>query len=345
MRQIPSQPFLDFADGPCQASFGSTTKGLESGARPHWGGRHEPQEDPLVLDTSLQVHHSGWSGGPLTVPSTCPKMVQSFVRQDWQRQIATFAAEKLQMPAGQALVPAVAQRVLSRLAHPQKAALQAYLEKTVWTPQRLSKAGYPVSLECTNCGAAVDNLNHRLFHCPHTRELRDQILSPDTLAVLSDPEQNFPLVLGFQREPDFSVQRPPGMGHFSHTFWSRDPSLQISEAFYGEVFTDGSAVMDGPPQFHTAGWSVVKLDDSGDPLAVLYGPVGAALPCTSQAGEHVAALAVATFCPAVTDIHSDFHSHQLRPSLRTWSIPRATLIQESSFSFGADLPGALVSAS
>ena len=49
----------------------------------------------------------------------------------------------------------------------------------------------------------------------------------------------------------------------------------------------------------------MKIDDAGDLVASISGPVGASLPPTSPAAEHVGVLAAAS-CPRVTKAWTDF---------------------------------------
>eukprot|EP00959_Pyramimonas_sp_CCMP1952_P279400 5841429-Pyramimonas_sp.AAC.1 len=73
----------------------------------------------------------------------------------------------------------------------------------------------------------------------------------------------------------------------------------------GEVFHDGSFLKPGPAVHAAPAWSVVKIDEDGDLVASLSGPVGASLPPTSPAAEDVGFL-VATSCPRVTKAWTDF---------------------------------------
>ena len=97
----------------------------------------------------------------------------------------------------------------------------SYLVKSVWTQSRLHRAGYQVDTKCPCCQAAEDTLNHRLFHCSVTADLRSRLLSPSTIAVLDDPSQSVPLIFGFLSTPTTQVQRPEGLGHMSYSFWSK----------------------------------------------------------------------------------------------------------------------------
>jgi hypothetical protein len=160
---------------------------------------------------------------------------------------------------------------------------------------------------CPLCSSCEDTLQHRLLRCSHTSDLRQRLLSPATVQILDDPSQAKPLLLGCQLAPQFEVHRPPGYGHLDFQFWCNDPSLNIAQAFEGEVFTDGSASILGPAEFHSVAWAIVKVDpDTGEILASLSGPVGRALPATSQAAEHVAVLALCYHCPLATATYVDF---------------------------------------
>eukprot|EP00959_Pyramimonas_sp_CCMP1952_P203974 4265646-Pyramimonas_sp.AAC.1 len=72
----------------------------------------------------------------------------------------------------------------------------------------------------------------------------------------------------------------------------------------GEVFHDGSVLKPGPAVYNAPAWSVVKTDEEGDLVACLSGPVGASLPPSSPAAEHLGFLA-AVSCPKVTKAWTD----------------------------------------
>ena len=246
-------------------------------------------------------------GEVIALPSTSPKQLKCKVAEAWRRKLSGYAAERLSLPQGTFLDPTVGRQLLSKLSHPYGTMLNSFLVKPIRTQDRLVKAGYSVSPACALCGQTPDTLNHRLFQCPHSQELRQRRLSAATVQILNDPQQCFPLLLGYRCCPRFTVPRPEGDGHLTFDFWSADSTQTIAEAFTGEVFSDGSASYIGPPQYHTAAWAIVKLHPAtAEPIAVLSGPVGQSLPPTSQAAEYVAGLAVAVHCPFATLVHTDF---------------------------------------
>ncbi len=246
------------------------------------------------------------AGEVLPLPTTSPALLKAKVAEAWQRKIATYAAERLGMPEGSELDPTIGIQLIKQLSHPRSTMISSFLVKTIWTQTRLHKAGYDVCTLCPLCKQAEDTLQHRLFRCARTTGLCQSMLSDTTVQILDDPAQSVPLLYGFQLRPGFRVPRPPGLGHHDFDFRRSDPTLSVSEAFTGECFTDGSAALIGPPEFHSAAWAAVKLDaTTAQPFAILSGPVGRSLPATSRASEHVAGLALLTHCPRVTEIHTD----------------------------------------
>ena len=93
-----------------------------------------------------------------------------------------------------------------------------------------------MSLKC-RCGAAKNDLAHRLGFCPLTKELRDKYLPQEAVALLSDTSSRF--AHGMQLAPEFHTGAPKGMGHQNPTLWSAEPTT-IAETLSGEVYTDGS---------------------------------------------------------------------------------------------------------
>jgi hypothetical protein len=114
------------------------------------------------------------------------------------------------------------------------------------------------------------------------------------------------LLLGFQLLPPRLHHPPSGLGHEQYESWTRSGE-PLSEVMVGEVFTDGSCLKQGPITWHRTGWSVCKVTEDGTLQGWMRGTVGASLPQTSPAAEHVASLAGAC-APGggVTTEHSDY---------------------------------------
>ena len=177
-----------------------------------------------------------------------------------------------------------------------RALLRAFATHAVWSQERLHTVGYDVPYTCAICGAAGDNLGHRLFKCPGTAALRAQHLEADDLEWLTYHAEMGVVGLGVQIMPA-GGHRPAGLGHEAPETWTLT-GRPLAEVLQGEVFIDGSCFKRGPPPWHTAGWSVIKMSQDGVLLGWVRGRVGQQLPATSPASEHVAALAATAFVGA-----------------------------------------------
>ena len=159
--------------------------------------------------------------------------------------------------------------------------------------QRLYEVGYDVEVGCPLCGAASDTLFHRLFECEATAALREESLPMGALDAILSGAKAPHLLMGFQLMPPRIRPLSSGLGHEHYETWSHsgEPAEHL---LVGEVFTDGSCYKEGPPTWHRAGWSVVKVAYDGTMTAWMRGAVGDQLPQTSPASEYVAGLAAAT---------------------------------------------------
>ena len=83
----------------------------------------------------------------------------------------------------------------------------------------------------------------------------------------------------------------------------------FDELLVGDVFTDGSCFMPGPPTWNTTGWAVVKISREGILLGWMRGTVGAQLPQSSPAAESVAVLAVDMRAQDAATANSDYQGH------------------------------------
>jgi hypothetical protein len=100
---------------------------------------------------------------------------------------------------------------------------------------------------------------------------------------------------------------PPGIGHDRYDAWTRS-GAPLSEVMVGDVFTDGSCHKQGPITWHRTGWAVCKVSADGILQGWMRGVVGASLPQTSPAAEHVAALAGA--CAPGGGINCEYSDYQ-----------------------------------
>ena len=303
--QLPSLPKLQSLFSPVLAnppSNWSQVRGpmgavLMSLDRIQW----RPSDTPLVLVD----HH----GKPVNLAITSSASLRFQLQQAWQYRLGCHAAERLGC-AGDHFNLDTAQQVLLEpdLSPSEKGVLRAFLTSAIWTPSRLSRAGYELPSEaCVLCGAPRDDLHHRLFTCPGTACLRTEHLSEAALDYLANVQKSFPIHLGMQRTVRFDRGAPPGLGHLGGIFWSQDPTLSPEQAFAGQTLcTDGACFKNGPKACHVAGWAVCAVNSLGECTASLYGPVGQDVPHTSPVSEHLAFLALGHACPNPAEICVDY---------------------------------------
>ena len=88
-------------------------------------------------------------------------------------------------------------------------------------------------------------------------------------------------------------------------FWSKDGKCR-SQAFFGEVFSDGSCSKSKFPGHSRASWALIKLDEHLEVSAYLLGTVWSSLPQTSPVAEFVAAAALAQVAAPDTRLYTDY---------------------------------------
>ena len=232
------------------------------------------------------------TGERFPLPSTSPALLAYHLQVSWKRKLGRSAAKSIGME-GEQLDTTVFQQHQRRSQHGQSLPLlKAFLTQGVWSSHRLKMAGYDIESSCPHCGAERDTLGHRLFVCPATEDLREEIFDSDVLTRAMHSPARRHLLLGFQLLPPPLSSPPAGLGHEQFEAWTRNGE-PIEEVLEGEVFTDGSCTKLGPITWHRTGWSVVKVSQSGILQGYIRGVVGSGLPQTSPASEHVACLAAA----------------------------------------------------
>ena len=279
------------------SSWGAVRGPLGAAARSmHRIGWHFKQ--PFLVETD--------AGTRFALTDTPPAMLSYHLQVSWARLRGRAAARSIGVD-GQ-LEATQVQRCMkggtTDLGYP--AVLKAFITQSLWSPQRLHNAGYDVNTVCARCGAPSDSLHHRLFQCPATQGLRQELLHESDLDDLRRSESRRSLMIGFQTMPQFTPERPDGLGcehqHVHH--WTHN-GRDIHEIMEGTIFTDGSCTKTGPPTWTRTGWAVIKMSENGDLLATASGRVGRQLPQTAAAGEYVAALVASGFQRA-TVAYSDY---------------------------------------
>eukprot|EP00959_Pyramimonas_sp_CCMP1952_P374041 7833631-Pyramimonas_sp.AAC.1 len=191
-------------------------------------------------------------------------MIHELMHAAWNRRTNRLAADKLGIDRSDQLDSSGIRSLLAsaELSARHRNLLRAFSCQSIWTKHRLWCLGYDTDSSCL-CGNVRDDIHHRLFTCPLTQHVRDELLSTEDLDILTQPDVVSHQLLGFQVCPSFQTVPPEGIGHEEYEWWAADGSPP-EVALRGVVFSDGSAYKDGHRFFHRAGWGLVKLSDSGE---------------------------------------------------------------------------------
>ncbi len=262
----------------------------------------------------LSIRRVGWTfatpfqlidaaGITINLKGTSPAMVAHRLRQDWNRLHLEGARRSLRMDDSLYIEFEASRALLldRRISAQARGILNRYLTQTLWTCERLYHVGYDMVQGCPLCGHHRDDLHHRLFNCPATHELRLEHLHTEDVEYLR-PHPH--LLFGCQVIPPVPRNRPADYGHLEYCAYTCDDK-SIQEHFEGAVlYSDGSCNKLGHVSMHRAGWALVKLTDTGDLAAAIWGQVGDRLPQTSPASEFVAGLAASGF--RAREVRTDF---------------------------------------
>ena len=155
-----------------------------------------------------------------------------------------------------------------------------YVQGGVWTRERLHEAGYSLpSRMCPLCEKWLDTMEHRLWECEATSELRRQFTRTDKLLLR---DQDDVVASGW-------VEAPSEVPPTAEVEWSSDRFEVLEEVGQSDelstIFVDGSCNTPHHPSFRTASWSVAFYDKEEDYIGSLGGPVWAPVKQTAGAGE------------------------------------------------------------
>ena len=244
------------------------------------------------------------TGAVLTITHLGPRAVEHEARASYFRRLERLMAKRAGLPEGSRASVKHAVALLRRtgekaLSHGLREGLKAVICDAVWTGDRLARAGYDYSPLCEHCGQR-DTWEHRVLVCPVVNHLRQELFEEQTLTFLRAHGAH---LRGLLAAPS-SFLRPPAEEE-GVVYWAADGRAR-EEAFFGDVFVDGSCSKHSDPYFDRAAWAVIKIDAGGQLLARLSGPVWHGLPQTSPAAEYAAIAAIAQVAAPNTTVHSDY---------------------------------------
>ena len=176
---------------------------------------------PFVFGDDLGEEHK------LTQDS--PGLVQQIAKQAWRRKLEREVAFGMGLPFGHRVsvehARGPAHSGTTSLSSLEQGTLRSWLCSAVWTRTRAAKYGYIVEdTRCPRCLLAQDTVEHRLWQCSTTADLRRTFTHDD-------------LKYGYVAHPA-EGQRGP-LAKRGIIFWSAD-GVPMHEAFAGDLFTDGS---------------------------------------------------------------------------------------------------------
>ena len=267
----------------------------------------------------LCIQRLGWSwpapfvfldnkSSVITLTQVSPKRVAELAREAYRDRHEAQAARRAGAFPSDTLCRARRLLRSGRLTEAEKACMVAAVTHRVWTQDRLLKIGKAVSSQCPLCQGCEDSLAHRAFTCTATADIRDTVLSAVARRFLEqqgDTPEAAAMLRGFF--PYHLVAKKSICDDNVFYFWSRSgrekPGLLD---FRGHIYTDGSCLKGITKQGDRAGWSVVELDNEGNLVSALAGPVPYLLGQTSQAAEHCALASAVQVITAPSTIATDF---------------------------------------
>ena len=161
----------------------------------------------------------------------------------------------------------------------------------IWDKPRLRTGGYDVpedEMKCDPC-EEPDSLEHRLWVCQGTEELRHKLLTVEELAWMDEDRECEGLEKVRKRLAKKGLCRHPGIGqpHPAKEGWTvagNTAELLLSH----RVAIDGHCSKEFHPALNRASWSVVGWQPGSEEELHVAGPVWDGMPQTSAAAERVA---------------------------------------------------------
>ena len=197
---------------------------------------------------------------PLTVRAMVAKQVEDNELRAWAKKA------ELQGITKPFLEPI---RAEIRKAPPQgKAAIKAFVCEGFWTQQKIWERGFSETCLCQACLEKPGTQRHRVFQCPHFREVREAICAKSgwNTSVVHRGEadsQNSPL---WNR---CLVDHPLKQDDLVKEQWAWEGGMPPEEPFTGNCYTDGSRI--GHRMLGAFGWGFVMVSEAGEKIAGAFG--------------------------------------------------------------------------
>lgn len=250
-----------------------------------------------------------------------PAMVDILGKQSFQRLLEQRVASSTKDPAlrgARAFLDPVrkllSSSALCGMTARGRGALCAACCNAIWTNQRLHDAGYAVGSLCESCSSgAVDTVFHRVWECTsqHATAAREQHASRKLVARAKAAGPSSALFTrALAGHPAASVPKPAGDDSTCVVFCRAGMRMYdpASWTLSGNIFYDGACTSHVVPELSRAGWGAVEVDEQGNVLASVQGPVCSPLPQTAQAGEHCGRTAVVELLDGPSVLYGDCRS-------------------------------------
>jgi len=178
---------------------------------------------------------------------------------------------------------------------------------SIWTRQRALEAGYEVDPTCELCGEEVDTVFHRLYDCKAPAAVHARTLCcPGWFMRHVRMEPDNPVYTrGIFVHPVHKVPQPTSETGCMFLNGARELIHEGDHSFGDDLFIDGSCTAHVVPELRRAMWSVAEVDEQGEALAIVRGPVWAPLPQTPQASEYCALVAANQLVARRARVHGD----------------------------------------
>ncbi len=247
-------------------------------------------------------------GNLLDMATTDPRGICAAVERATRTAAEARAGAREGLEAGQSVWTAPVRRALSsaKLTPMAKASLRRAFTGGYWSSARRKENGLAESCSCPKCGAALDDIYHRIWECEAMHEQRMRYTSESmrtaaAAASRSDPRWTRALTA----EPKGRMAAPR-RDHDEE--WVFAPGVPQERCLSGDVYTDGSATNPRCPEVRRAGWSAIQVDERGDLVKGVYGhvPAEASVEQTAGAGELYALRRAAELAASDANIHTDY---------------------------------------
>ena len=153
----------------------------------------------------------------------------------------------------------------------------------IWDKPRLRAGGYDVpdaEMKCDLC-ESPDSLEHRLWHCPATKDLRQRMLTEEELVWLRDDDECGQLESIRKQLAKKGLCRHPGIGQPTPAKEGWVVAGNTAELLLSHrVAIDGHCSKEFHPALNRASWSVVGWDPDEATDLHVAGPVWDGMPHT-----------------------------------------------------------------